>query len=202
MDGSKRREWLKGVSKKKSKSFLLPMLETSLIHINKDKDINYLIDVSFIQIGFPQIVLIFDNVDYVPLKEDIHRLSMKSSYIGAEYDDEEKEVCMFFDVPTEFKKDFELFTHGKYSQFSEKYKKVLTNIYTTKRDNGVSPSTMLPNVSMYDVLYPTNDLRKLMAKQLSTDNHIVDWTMINEILDPPNIELEEFKTIEELYDKI
>lgn len=199
MDGSKRREWLKGV-KKKSKAFLFPMLQTSLIHQNKD--INYLIDVSFIQIGFPQIVLVFDNIDYIPLKEDIHRLSMHHCYIDVEYGDDDKEVCMFFDVPVEFKKDFELFTQGRYSQFSDKYKKVLTNIYTTKRDSGVSPSTMLPNVSMYDVLYPTNDLKKLMAKQLSTNNHIVDWTMINEVLDPPNIELEEFKTIEELYDKI
>ena len=37
-----------------------------------------------------------------------------------------------------------------------------------------------------------------MAKCLSTTNHIVDWKEIKEVLDPPNIELEEFKLIEEL----
>lgn len=192
---SSRRKWLKNIDYiKKSKAFLFPMLETSLMHQNDN--VNYLIDVSFMHVGFPQIVLIFDNVDDVCLQEDIHRLSMKHCYVDSEYADDDKEVCMFFDVPKEFKKDFELFTRGKYSKFSDKYKTLLCNIYGTKREKGISPKTGLPNVNIFDVIYPTNELRKLMGKQLN-----VNWKLIDEVLDPPNIELEQFKTIEELYEE-
>lgn len=170
------------------------MLESSLTHQNDNT--NYLIDVSFVQIGFPQLVLIFDNIDYTPLKEDIHRLSMKHCYVDSEYADDDKEICMFFDIPKEYKKDFELFTRGRYSEFSDKYKNVLCNIYGTKREKGISAKTGLPNVNMFDVIYPTDELRKLMGKQLN-----VNWRLIKEVLDPPNIELEEFKTIEELYEE-
>lgn len=191
----KRKEWLNKIDyKKKCKIFLLPMLHTSLYHNNNA----YLIDVSLIQMGFPQIVLSFDNVDDIPLKEDIHRLSMVSEYVDSEYGDEDKEINMFFDVPIIYKKDLELFTQGLYSQFSEKYKELLILKHGTKKGSGVSPITLLPNVEIYDVIYPTDDLKKLMAKQLSTPNHQINWRNINEVLDPPKIELEEFKLIEEL----
>ncbi len=197
MNGSKRRLWLKNIDYiKKSKRFLIPMLNTALYH--KTKDLDYLIDVSFIQMGFPQIVVVFDNVDYIPLKEDVHRLSMSPCYVDMEYGDEEKELIMFFDVPKEFKKDFELYVQGHYSQFSEQYKSLLVKSYGSAREKGISPKTELPNVNIYDAIYPTDDLKKLMAKQLSTPNYIIDWKNINEVLDPPNIEYEEFKLIEEL----
>jgi hypothetical protein len=199
MSVGKRKEWLNKIDyKKKCKMFLLPMLNTSLYHNNVD-GVNYLIDVSLVQMGFPQMVVTFDNVDYIPLKEDIHRLSMSSEYVDSEYGDDEKEVNMFFDVPKIYKKDFELFTQGLYSQFSVGYKELLERVHGSKRNNGISPETSLPNVNIYDVIYPTDDLKKLMAKQLSTANHHVDWKNINEVLDPPKIELEEFKLVEELY---
>lgn len=195
---SRRREWVNKLNyKRKSKPFLLPMLKTRLYHQNKTVD--YLISVNFVQLGFPQIVLVFDNVDYVPLKEDIHRLSMHHCYIDVEYGDEDKEVIMFFDIPKEYKKDFELFKKGAYSKFSDEYKKLLVGTYGNVREKGISPKTGLPNINIYDAIYPTDDLRKLIAKQLSTNTGVVDWKLIDEVLDPPIIELEEFKTIEELY---
>lgn len=197
MNGSRRREWIKGIDYiKKSEIFLLPMLNTSLYHQNKD--INYLIDICFLQMGFPQIVVIFDNIDYIPLKEDVHRLSMCLEYVDSEYNDDDKELCMFFDVPKEYKKDFELFTQGMYSQFTEKYKQLLVKKYGNTREKGLTLRTLLPNIGVYDAIYPLDDTKKLIAKCLSTSNHRVDWKEIKEVLDPPNIELEEFKLIEEL----
>ncbi len=203
MNGSRRREYLKNIDYiKKSKAFLFPMLNTAIYHQKTNTKgefiLNHLIDVGFIQMGFPQIVVIFDNVDYIPLKEDVHRLSMSYCYVGSEYGDEDREVCMFFDIPKEFRKDFELFTQGKYSEFSSGYKDLLVKTYGSRRDEGVSPKTGLPNINIYNAIYPTEALRKLLAKQLSTDNAKVDWNEIDEVLSPPNIELEEFKTIEEL----
>ena len=192
----KRREWLKSIEyNKKCKVFLLPMLNgASLYHIN-DK-VNYLIDVSLIQMGFPQIVLSFDNVDDVPLREDIFRLSMIPEYVDSEYGDDNKEVNMFFDVPKQYKKDFEFFTQGMYSKFSDGYKEALIRVHGSTRNTGVNPRTELPLVNLYDVVYPTDELKKLMAKQLSTPNLILNWKEINEVLAPPNIELEEFNLLE------
>ena len=199
MEGSRRRNWLKSIDYiKKSKVFLLPMLEVSLYHQGGNDGVNHIIDVSFVQMGFPQIVIVFDNIDYIPLKEDTHRLAMCSHYVDSEYGDDNREIAMFFDVPKEYKKDFELFVQGKYSQFSDKYKALLVKSYGVKREEGLSPKTLLPNVNIYDAIHPTDELKKLMAKQLSTSNHRIDWRDIKEVLDPPNIELEEYKLIEEL----
>ena len=135
----KRREWLKNIKYlKKSGIFLLPMLQTPIYSEG------WLIDVGFVQMGFPQIVISFDNVDDVPLKEDVHRLSMNYCYVDSEYGDEDKELHMFFDVPKEFKKDFELFTQGKYSEFSDRYKKILVDKYGNTRERGLSPKSLLP----------------------------------------------------------
>lgn len=194
---SLRKEWLeKNNNISKSKVFLFPMLQIPLYHVN-DK-INYLLDVTFVQMGFPQIVLTFNNIDDIPLKEDLYRLSVHHCYVDSEYGDEDKELNMFFDVPREFKKDFELFTQGCYSKFSDEFKHLLVKYHGTARNKGISPKTGLPNVNIYDVIHPTDELKKLMAKQLSTDNAVIDWKMITEVLDPPNIDVESFKTIEEL----
>ena len=50
------------------------MLNIKLYHVNKSKSISYLIDVNYER---DTIVLIFDNIDYDPLTEDIHKLCMK-----------------------------------------------------------------------------------------------------------------------------
>lgn len=177
--------------KRKSKNFLLPLLETPLIHTNKDK--NYLIDVLIVQSGFPQIVTIFDNIDYEPLSMDIYRLNNNSYYIDSNYDDDDKEVCLFFDIPSEYRNDYELFLRGKYSQFSHKYKQLLTKTYGSGRLNTYSEITGLPHVSIYDAIYPTNDKRSAIAKSLECN--VED---IVEVLSPPDLYLEEYRTIEQL----
>lgn len=189
---SKRRENLSSSDyKKKSANFLLPMLDVKMYH-RTDK-IDYLIDVCFIQLGFPQIVVIFDNIDYEPLKEDIHRFMMNHNFVDAEYGDDDKEICLFFDVPKEYRIDFEFFTQGKYSQFSKKYKDLLISNYGIMKEEGLSKDTGLPNVSMYEAINPSKEIKQIMGKELG-----VDWRIINEVLDSPNIELEEFKLIDEI----
>ncbi len=172
----------------KSKIFLLPMLNCKLYHINEK--INYLIDVNFAQMGFPQIILIFDNIDYEPLKEDAHRLSMIPEYVAAEFADDNKEIIMYFDIPLKYRKDFELFVKGAYSEFSEEYKKLLVEKYGNTRLTGFSETTELPNVGVYDVIYPLKETKKQFAKIL-----MVKPELIKEVLDPPNLEEEEFKEI-------
>jgi len=167
------------------------MLGVKLYHNNDT--VNYLIDVNFIQDGFPKIVFVFENIDYEPLKSDIYRMSCLPEYIDCEYDDNEKEICIYFDVPKEYKADFELFTKGLYSGFSNKYKDLLINEYGDGSGVGVSDKTGLPNISLFDAINPSEDKKLLMAKQLG-----VKVSDIIEVLDPPNLKEEEFKKINEL----
>jgi len=189
---SLRREINKTIEyKRKTKNFLFPLLETTLIHTNKD--INYLIDVLIVQGGFPQIVTIFDNIDYEPLAMDIYRLNNNNLYIDSNYDDDDKEVCLFFDIPSEFRNDYKLYIQGKYSQFSDKYKQLLTKTYGPGRMDSINEVTGLPHVSMYDAIYPTKDKRLAIANSLGCS---VDDVV--EVLSPPDINLEEYRTIEQL----
>lgn len=181
--------------KSKSKVFLLPMLKSPLLHVNSE--VNYLIDVQVVQGGFPQIVVIFDNVDYEPLTMDIYKMQNLPEYIDASYDDNDKEVVLFFDVPKDFKEDFELFTQGKYSKFSHKYKELLTRNYGEQRMLDFSKESKLPNVSVYDAMYPTEERKKALSQALGCD--VKDLN--DEVLSPPNLEFEEYKNIEELKEK-
>ena len=174
----------------KSKFFLLPMLDTSIYHIC-DK-VNYLIDVNFLQIGFPQIVLIFDNIDYEPLKEDVHRLSMLPEYLDSEYGDDEKEVAMFFDIPLKYRKDFEKFTTGSYSEFSKEYKEILVKRYGEQRGVGVTKDG-LPIVNVYDAISPLDSTKIAIAKRVG-----VKASEIKEVFSPPDLNKEEYKIVEEL----
>jgi len=181
-----------GKYRNKSKIFLLPLLDIRLSHGTENSD--YLIDVNFIK-SEKQIILIFDNFDYEPLKMDLYKLTVNPYYIDAFYSEDNSEICFQFKVSPRLEDDFNLFIEGKYSEFSATYKSILTKYYGDKRAEGIN-SKGLPNVSIYDVINPLNSTKKLFADQLK-----VELKYIKEVLDPPKIEFEEFKKLEELHDE-
>lgn len=182
---STRRALQKSGYKNKSKYFLPLMLNLKMY------DKKHLIDVNFIQRGFPQVVLIFDNSDSQLLKEDIHRISMSPYFVTAEYGDDDKEVAVFFDVPNDQRDNFELFVKGKYSKFSKKFKEKVVKEYGMYREEGVNDKG-LPKVSPYDVVSPSDELLAKFQEYLDIDMEI------EEVLDAPSLKEEEFKEIEEL----
>jgi len=185
---SLRRKIIKQIGyKKKSEKFFLPLLG-----YNKCEYTDYLIDLSIIFNQY-KFVIIFDNVDDEALSTMIYKLQNHYMFTEAQYDDNNREVCLFFNIPTEYKNDFDLFVKGKYSKLSDNYKKLLTKVYGKGTMDGVSEKTGLPNISMYDVIYPTDKNKKQLGDILN-----VKYSLIKEILSPPNIEFEEYKTIDEL----
>ena len=101
--------------KPRTKNFIFPMLDVDLIHVSKEH--NYLIGVYPIK-DKSQIVMVFDNIDFEPLKMDIYKLQNNPYYLDSKYDDDDKEVCLLFNIPKEYVEDFERYLQGKYSQFS------------------------------------------------------------------------------------
>lgn len=180
---SKRREICKTIDYKgKAKNFILPMLGVPISQFSP-----YMIDCNIINEGFPKIVVIFDNIDDEPLKMLIYKLQSDYLFLDCEYDDDDKEVVMFFDIPKEFKKDFEAFVGGKYSKFSEDYKKRLTLYFGKKtcEEAGL--------VTMWDTINPTDKKRQEIA-----DKYDISIDSIKELISIPNLEHEIYRTIEEL----
>jgi len=181
--------------RKKSRLFIPPMLKTRLYHESKD---SHLIDVSLYESD--KFVLTFDNVDYEPLKMDIYRLQNHSSFCDIDFGDDNKEINLLMKVPEEFKTDFDKYLEGKYSKFSKHYKVLLTNKYNDERKQGFNDRNGLPNLSVFDVIYPNEDCREKLAQALSIGSSIVkfDENADIELIDAPNREVEDFKTVEEL----
>jgi hypothetical protein len=186
---SKRREINKLIQyKKKAKNFILPMLGIPISQYEP-----YIIDCNIIVEGFPKIVVIFDNVDDEPLKMLIYRLQSEYLFLDCEYDDDDREAVLFFDVPKEFKGDFELFIKGSYSKFSDVYKNRLIKYFgkVTCEDWGL--------VTMWDTIHPREHKRNQIAEKYG-----VEADQIIELISSPDLEHEIYKTIEELkeiYDK-
>lgn len=181
---SERRRLLKEIDcKRRSKLFMLPILDVHIPHDSK-----YLIDVNIQTGGFPQIITIFDNIDDEELKMLIYKLQSGYQFIDCNYGDDDKEIVLFFDIQKEFQLDFELFTQGGYSRFSEKYKNRLLDYY----DRGTCST--YAQFSMFDALYPTEKKRKERAEDLGYNK----WEDIKELFSVPDLETEEYKTIDEL----
>lgn len=148
----------------------------------------FIIDCNIIQEENPKLVVIFDNIDDDSLKMLVYKLQSIYLFEDCRYDDKDREVVLIFNIPKEYKKDFEMFTEGKYSKFSEKYKKRLISYF------GKETCTEFAQFSMFDALYPTEKKRKERAQDLNHNN----WEDIKELFSVPNLDYERYLTIKEL----
>lgn len=137
------------------------------------------------------IYVVCENINNVTnIIPDI-RISNKPTYISTEINDDE--IIYKFNILSEDYYIYDLFVQGKYSEFPENYKKALTDIY------GREVNREDYKVTEYNVLYPQDYKRKQIAKRLSFGkDSVIDWTMIHEVLDAPNLEYESYKTLQEL----
>lgn len=110
--------------------------------------------------------------------------------------DQEDEIVIVFNVPDKYLKNFNLFINGKYSKFDEDYKQVVCN-YFGKRS--INDSHI---VSEYNTLYPQDFKRKYIAERIYEKKDIERGLKIlnevYEVLDPPNLDKEIYKPIEQL----
>ena len=154
---SKRREIIEKLEKKTTKSthFLLPMLG-----YRKSFYTPYLINCYIVQGDKPKLVAVFENSDYEPLIHALHKLAEHPSYNDCEYADDNKEIVLYFDVPTDFILDYRSFLEGKYSWFTAGYKDLLAHL--SGRSSGSDYK-----VTVFDAIYPTEKKRKAIEVRLN-----------------------------------
>lgn len=171
-------------------TFILPMVGVN--HKNLPNNfINAYIDLDY------KVYIVFDktedyNIDFHNYNE--HLKSTNKHII--DYLDLEDEIVVSFKIPDKYNTNFNLFIQGKYSNFDESYKTVITNYFGRKiiKDNYT--------VTEYNVIYPQEYKRLQIAERLYDKNSIKEGLkLIKEVLDPPNLDKEIYKTIEQLENK-
>ncbi len=191
----KRREYLTNIGKVRKSgaikhtfatTFLLPTIgycekdfNNNLINVYIDEDLET-----------PTLVLVID-INTFFTDDMLKRLEKNPIYAGFEKFD--SEIVIKFRVPLKHHDTFRKFINGKYSEFNNEYKQVLTNIY------GYKVNTIGKLVTEYDIIYPRKDKRKQIAEELSTPpNSIIDYTSIKEVFDRPDMEYEIYQSLQQI----
>ncbi len=192
----KRREYLTNIGKIRQSNntiihtfattFLLPTIgycekefKNNLINVHIDEDFNE-----------PKLYLI---IDYLPnIEESMSRLRTNSIYIGHEISECGTEVIIKFKIPDRYLDIFDKFIKGKYSEFNNEYKQILTDMYGIK----VNPNGKL--VTVQDIIYPRGEKRKQIAKELNVELSSVP----SEVFDTPDLSYEIYKPIKQLIEQI
>jgi len=146
----------------KSFLFILPFLGLT-IRNSPDPILNYC---SGVYIGDAsdselqnKILILFEDIRD-PLSDDIENTFTKNEWYRGQYVPKEGYVMYMFEVPDSYKKDYDHFMNGRYSQFSESLKRAIVKYHCKKLD---------VNSPIYGVLYKTEQRREYLEKLLSYD---------------------------------
>jgi hypothetical protein len=107
--------------------------------------------------------------------------------------DENEEIVLEFEIPKEFRNDFQTFLLGEYSAFTDKLKETLMKMYHPKGGSSGKGG----EVKMFDCLYPTTKKKQEIANELGVDYKIIP----NEVLSIPKLSDERYYTLGELKEK-
>lgn len=178
-----RRIEIEGNKKNLSRAFILPM-----VGINYKTLPNNFIN-SYITTN-DEIIIVFDKTyEYNEIFYRFFEHCKSNIKNYKNYEEESDEIALMFDIPQVFKEEFEIFLLGKYSKFSEDYKRIICNFFGSKSIKD------LRTVTEYNVIYPEDFKRKQIANWLSVDKSIVDWKSIVEVIDKPDLSREMYKPI-------
>lgn len=135
-----------------------------------------------------RIVLVFDKTSSYDVKfyTFMERTKQNSKWL-LDITDEDDEIVVIFRIPEVWKDDFDKYTKGKYSEFSRIYKEMLVRFFGDKRKKTDY------TVTEFDIIYPDDAKRKQVAEWLG-----VDISMIGEVFQAPDMDMEIYKPIDTL----
>ena len=167
-------------------TFLLPTIGYCVREFN-NKLINVHIDENFDE---PAIYIISDCPEDV--EDATKALKSNPIYLEHSVSEDKSEMIIKFKIPVVDHNVFNKFINGKYSEFDNEYKQILTKIYSKK----VDPTGLF--VTEYDVIYPRKEKRMQIAKELGVNIDIIP----EEVFDPPDLSYEIYKPIEQLIQQL
>lgn len=172
----------------KTTLFLLPILDVyykDFLYANKQFLINCHLDLEM-----SELIVILNNEDseFEPLTALIYRLTNDSLFSESYTDNEDKEIILTFDLTKGWLSDLNKFKKGAYSKFSDVLKRKLVKYY------GEGSSTDHKS-TIYDSIYPTDEKKKLLISFLGVDVPVSELT---EVMDKPNLEIEQYKNLKQL----
>lgn len=135
----------------------------------------------------PKIALCFNNTDSILLKDAVIELQNNNHFHSIGYDDNNKEVVVFMNIPKEYIVDFNLFKIGRWSKFSNNLKEVLLDYHG--RETGMGKRIM-----MVDALFPSKESLEWQAKRLGVS---VKDLPNEEVMSIPDLSREEYRVVEE-----
>lgn len=167
-------------------TFLLPTVGVNLKGFGRSFINAYISTEKFISVY----VVCNNNDNDTGLLSAIVKARINDNFIETEVI--EDEIIIKFKIPQEYYEIYKLFLTGKYSKFPDQYKKVLVGIY------GIEVIQHDHTVLEYDILFPRDYKRKQIARRLSNINSEVDYKLIDEVIDAPDLEYETFKELKDI----
>jgi hypothetical protein len=109
-----------------------------------------------------EIIMTFDTTENydVIFATYLDRVARDNRYYAG-HDIFEDEVVLYFKVPDRFKKDFDTYATGRYSKFSDAYKKVIKDFFGNR---GLDDDTH--EVNEVDIIQASDKKRKKLAEYL------------------------------------
>lgn len=182
---SKRQELENNTKKNLCCTLVLPMCEINHNSLPHNFTNAYLHEYKDIK----QIVVVFDK----PLEHSNSFMSyldyLKQNRNYSAIEDIDNEIILYFTIPNRNLENLKMYLKGKYSQFSKDYKELLCAYFGRKPH----PNKTSHEVYEFDVIFPQEYKRLAIAKRLGVDINDID-----EVLDIPNLEKEQFRSIKKL----
>lgn len=168
--------------------FLLPLLEYSSQFFPKEFIDSYIISKN------KQIVCIFENSSSEDLKGTIWQMQNHDNFNSINYEDNNQEIIVIFDIPKEREVDFNLFLIGRYTKFSNDYKEILLDYHGRKTGAGKS-------IMMIDALFPDHLAKKYRVDKMSIPGESpisINDLPNGEVISLPDLDKEEYIKIDNL----
>lgn len=171
-------------------AFILPMCNINYKNLPTNFINAYILDEY-------QIIMAFDKTeDYdVVFYHFLNNVKDNNKYLTGSSEDTD-EILLSFKIPERHHDNYDLFKKGKYSEFDNEFKKLITNYFGNKTIKDTY------HVTEYNAIYPQDFKKKQIAERLYEPKDIKEGLKnIKEVLEAPDMEKETFKSLQQLIEQ-
>lgn len=171
--------------------FCLPLLGLSYHDFGKN-----LINVYSSQEDNIYLYIVLDNPYEQSVDSLINKIKARKDFIEEFKDDSDNEYILKLKISGIYEDDYYKIMSGEYSKISKIYKDILVKTYSDRTHDLSKPPTIVDGqvlTTMYEVLYPTEEKKKVIAKHFG-----VEISSVKELISKPDIRYELYRKVDEL----